>query len=141
MYTAETEHEYKQYATVLDNDFRLMETATQGIPAAMFRKVANFPSLNSEHLAAFLGVSVKTMQRHDKDGRRLSPTHSEHLLKIIHLFNLGGEVFGNTDEFSKWLHEPAYGLGRKTPIELLYTIVGIGLVEGELTRIAYGDLA
>ena len=50
-------------------------------------------------------------------------------------------MFGSIEEFNKWIAEPAFGLGNKTPQDLLDTITGIELVGEELTRIEYGDLA
>jgi putative toxin-antitoxin system antitoxin component (TIGR02293 family) len=132
---------FPEYHKTIANDYVLVSVATEGIPAEVFKRVADLPGLDPEHLAALLDVSVKTVQRHMKEEKKLSPTQSEHLLKIIHLFRQGEEVFGSLPAFERWLSKPAYGLAGKTPLELLQTIVGIELIEEELTRIAYGDLA
>lgn len=132
---------FPEYRNTIANDYMLVSAATEGIPATVFKRVADLPGLDPEHLATLLDVSVKTVQRHVKEDKKLSPTQSEHLLKIIDLFQQGEEIFGSLSAFERWLSKPAYGLGGKTPLELLQTIVGIELIEEELTRIAYGDLA
>jgi len=50
-------------------------------------------------------------------------------------------LFGSAEAFHDWLHVSAYGLGNQVPVEMMDTITGIGLIEEELIRIAYGDLA
>ena len=63
------------------------------------------------------------------------------MLKLFSLFKKGEIVFGNSDEFQKWIEKPAYGLGYKIPKELMQTPAGIDLIMDELIRIEYGDLA
>jgi putative toxin-antitoxin system antitoxin component (TIGR02293 family) len=92
-------------------------------------------------LADLLHVSLKTFQRYRKDNKRLNPAISEHLLKLLALFQQGNEVFGSIDSFNRWLKKPAFGLGNQIPLELLETSGGIDLVMDQLLRIAYGDLA
>ncbi len=132
---------FPEYQTTIANDYALVSVATAGIPAEVFKRVANLPGLDPAYLAILLNVSVKTVQRHMKEDKKLSPTQGEHLLRIIDLFRQGEEIFGSLPAFERWITKPAYGLGGKVPLGLLQTIVGIELIEDELTRIAYGDLA
>ena len=74
-------------------------------------------------------------------GKQLSPASGELMLKILSLFKKGEKIFGNAEEFQKWIERPAYGLGFKVPKELMQTTAGIDLVMDELIRIEYGDLA
>jgi putative toxin-antitoxin system antitoxin component (TIGR02293 family) len=57
------------------------------------------------------------------------------------MFKKGEEIFGNQEEFQKWIEQPAYGLGFRVPKSMIQTSSGIDLVADELTRIEFGDLA
>lgn len=66
---------------------------------------------------------------------------SEKLLKSFALFNKGIAIFGSSAAFRDWLNTSAYGLGNQILFDLMDTIAGISLMEEELLRIGYGDLA
>ena len=72
---------------------------------------------------------------------KLDAALSEKLLKSFALFDKGTSLFGSAEGFHEWLNLPAYGLGNQIPFELMDTITGISLIEEELIRIEYGDLA
>ena len=65
------------------------------------------------------------------------PLYSEHLLKIIALFNKGEEIFGTIDEFSYWLNKPFWGSKQK-PIDWIVTSGGVDLVMDEIDKLAHG---
>jgi putative toxin-antitoxin system antitoxin component (TIGR02293 family) len=86
-------------------------------------------------------TTVKTIQNHVTRDLTLDAALSEKLLKSFALFDKGAEIFGSADAFHKWLNKPAYGLGNQEPFTLMDTITGIQLIEEELIRIEFGDLA
>jgi putative toxin-antitoxin system antitoxin component (TIGR02293 family) len=57
------------------------------------------------------------------------------------LFEHGTDVFGSVESFRRWLDKPAYGLDNQVPFALLHTSGGMDLIQDELIRIEYGDLA
>ena len=63
--------------------------------------------------------------------------YSEHLLKLISLFELGKEYLGNIDEFNDWLQKPMWGLDEK-PIDFLNISGGVDLIIDRLERMAQG---
>ena len=63
--------------------------------------------------------------------------YSEHLLKLIQLFEKGEELFGSVDEFNYWLKKSF--LNKKiTHNELINTIGGVDLISEELEKLAQG---
>ena len=57
------------------------------------------------------------------------------------LLKKGIEIFGTAKSFHMWLNIPSFGLGNQIPFNMMDTITGINLVEEELIRIEFGDLA
>ena len=67
----------------------------------------------------------------------MEPNYSEHLLKLINLFEKGEEVFGNITEFKYWLGKPFWN-SSEIPFNWLNTPGGVDLVSDELDRLAEG---
>ena len=95
----------------------------------------------ADELAALLHTTTKTLRTYRLSKKRLNPTASEQVLKLLALARRGEDVFGSLPAFRRWLSKPAYGLGGQPPLALLQTSGGIDLVADEVGRIAYGDLA
>lgn len=119
----------------------LVLLALQGIPATAFFDIADQTGYRREQLAEVFDTSVKTFQRYEKEDRKLNPQDSEKALKIMALFEKGEDIFGNREQFRRWMDKPAFGLGQQMPFDLLHTSGGIDLIMDELIRIEYGDLA
>ena len=129
-----------KYGSSIDNPMVTVMMAHKGIPVSAFNDVSKLFG-RKERLAELLNVSVKTMQRYQKEDKKLNPLNSEMVLKFIALFKHGLAVFGLKKAFLNWLDKPAIGLGDMRPFELMKTSNGIDLVKDELVRIEYGDLA
>jgi uncharacterized protein (DUF2384 family) len=123
------------------DDISLLKRAKEGLNA---KAALDFLALSCFTPDEFQGVfktTVKTIQNHVAKELTLDAPLSEKLLKCFALFDQGAEIFGTPEVFSQWLHGSAYGLGYQVPLEMMDTITGIRLVEEQLIRIAYGDLA
>ncbi|WP_262383991.1 MbcA/ParS/Xre antitoxin family protein [Hymenobacter lutimineralis] len=121
--------------------FALVMEARKGVPAATAFEVGEAFQLQANELEAIYELSTKTLRTYSQEKKPLSPASSEKTLKIISLYNLGVEVFGEAAAFLRWLDKPAHGLDGEVPLKLLETSGGIDLVSEELARIAYGDLS
>ncbi|SHJ54555.1 putative toxin-antitoxin system antitoxin component, TIGR02293 family [Hymenobacter daecheongensis DSM 21074] len=121
--------------------YALVMEARKGVPAATAFEVAEAYQLQANELEAIYELSTKTLRTYTQENRPLSAARSEKTLKIISLYNLGVEVFGEAAAFLRWLDKPAHGLDQEVPLRLLETSGGIDLVAEELGRIAYGDLS
>lgn len=93
-----------------------------------------------EDVARLLNISDKTLRTYIRESKTLDIGISEHLLQLFELFDKGAEVFGDMEQFRKWLLVHNIGLG-EAPMALLDSIIGIECVMDELIRIAYGALA
>ncbi len=65
------------------------------------------------------------------------PVPSEHLVKLIALFEKGEETFGNVNEFNYWLRKPFWN-GSERSVDWLVTSGGVDFVSEELDRLAHG---
>ena len=126
---------------IATNQTALVFAALKGVPAALFFELADLTGYRREQLANVFDTSLKTFQRYDREQRRLKPQDSERLLKLKALFEHGTEVFDSAESFRRWLDKPAYGLGGQMPFDRLHTSGGMDLIQDELVRIEYGDLA
>ena len=88
-----------------------------------------------------MNKSLNTLQNYREKKTTLDVATSEKLLKLFALYSKGAVVFGLLDSFTEWLSRPAYGIGNQVPQTLLDTMTGIELINDELGRIEFGDLA
>ncbi len=67
--------------------------------------------------------------------------HSEKIIEMAEVTQLGLEVFGSMEKLKLWLETPNFALGSLKPLELLKDSYGKEMVTEELTRINYGILS
>ena len=123
------------------NPYIVIDKAEQGVPLQAFESLVEESGYNKASIAEFIGMDVRTVANYKKANRSFKKTDAEHLLKLKELFAFGREVFGDKDEFQRWLSKPSHGLGGRIPEQLLNYISGIELVSRELSRIEYGDFS
>lgn len=126
---------------IATNKSELLEAVEDRVPAEWVFNLADKTGVKKDMLAQWLEISLKTLKRYQQENKKLNAKESELVLKLYGLFGRGETVFGSFGEFRLWLKEPAYGLNGQIPEELLYTSEGVNMVNEELDRIAYGDLA
>jgi putative toxin-antitoxin system antitoxin component (TIGR02293 family) len=121
----------------IDNDARMFTNARAGVSPAIFYEFAEFIKMPDKSLAGMLHLSTRTVSNYLEKHKLLDPVQSEHLLKLIALYDKGEEIFGNIDEFNYWLNKPFWDSPEK-PFDWLITPGGISLVMLEMDRMAYG---
>ena len=109
-----------------------------GILVDPFFELLSKTSFNANRIASFFHTSLKTFQRHFKEGRHLDPIASEHLIRITDLYKTGEEIFGNVAQFEKWLETPSPVFNQNAPIIYMVNPGGVQLLRAELTRIMLG---
>lgn len=124
-----------------ESAFKMVNRAQSGLPVSAFSDLIEISGLTNEELAGLLGLSYKTIQRYQKDGKKLNVQNSEQLLKMIALYQKAEEVFGDLESFNRWLRKPSVGMGNQQPLSFLQTSGGIDLIREELLRIEHGALA
>jgi putative toxin-antitoxin system antitoxin component (TIGR02293 family) len=130
-----------KYHVQSENNFALVNRAQSGISVSAFFDLLEISELTGSELSSLLNVSYKTMQRYQKEDKKLSALNSEQILKMIVLYQKAEEVFGDLSSFNRWLRKPALGLGGQEPLQFMQTPGGIDLIREELLRIEFGALA
>jgi len=123
------------------DDINLLAQSKKGLNAAAALDFLSLSGFTQDEFQETFKTTVKTIQNHVTRQLTLDAALSEKLLKSFALFDKGSEIFGSAGNFQQWLNTPAYGLGNQLPFSLMDTITGIRLVEEELIRIEFGDLA
>ncbi len=129
------------YQSLYANPISLLTSSKKGLDAKAALDFINLSGFTQEQFQDTFKTTIKTIQNYTRLDLKLDASLSEKLLKSFALFEKGIELFGSAEAFHDWLHVSAYGLGNQVPVEMMDTITGIGLIEEELIRIAYGDLA
>jgi putative toxin-antitoxin system antitoxin component (TIGR02293 family) len=121
----------------IDNDAQLFSSARNGLSPAIFYEFAHLINMPDKVLANIIHLSPRTIANYLESRKLLSPVQSEHLLKLIALFDKGEELFGSIAEFNYWLNKPFFEPAEK-PADWLITPGGVDLVALELDRLAFG---
>ena len=129
------------YQSMYANDIALLTHSKNGLSAKAALDFIAVSGFSYQEFQEIFKTTVKTIQNYSLQNMKLDAALSEKLLKSFELFNKGIELFGSPRAFHDWLNTSAYGLGNQIPYNLLDTITGISLIEEELIRIEYGDLA
>lgn len=120
----------------------LIKAIKEGLPFKIFSQIQSFVRFPDSDWAAFLDISLKSLQRYRDDKNfRFKSIHSEKILEIAEITQFGIEVFGSFEKFEKWLHFPSYALGGYKPVELIADSYGKELVMAELNAIEHGIFA
>ncbi|WCT13914.1 antitoxin Xre/MbcA/ParS toxin-binding domain-containing protein [Mucilaginibacter jinjuensis] len=123
------------------NQVALLTSSKKGLEAKAALDFLNLSGFSHQQFQDTFKTTVKTIQNYTNQAQKLDASLSEKILKAFALFEKGIALFGSADVFYKWLHQPAYGLGNQVPFDILDTFTGVSLIEEELIRLEYGDLA
>ena len=117
--------------------YGLFLSARKGVRTKVFYDFAETIKMPEKNLASIINLSARTISNYKERRKSLEPIYSEHLLKLIALFEKGEEIFGSIDEFNYWLRKPFWGSEEK-PIDWLVTSCGVDLVAEEIDQLAQG---
>jgi len=131
----------KNPSKLLNDPLLLIKLAQKGISANKINDINNRYNFDKEFIAEMFNLSTKSISRYISENRKLNPSDSELVLKLLILHDKGVEIFGNKEDFTRWLEKPAYGLDNIAPIDIISTSDGIDLTLEELSRIEFGDLS
>lgn len=120
------------------SNYNIAASARKGISTSLFYDLADVIKMSEKTLAQIIHISPRTISNYKADKKSLDPVQSEHLLKLVSLYEKGEELFGNIDEFNYWLQKPFVHIQDK-PADWLVTPGGVTLVMDELVKLAHGD--
>jgi putative toxin-antitoxin system antitoxin component (TIGR02293 family) len=118
----------------------MIKVIREGVPYSLFTIIQDYTPFTDKDWSNFLDISTKSFLRYKQSTKKFKPIHSEKIIEMAEVTNLGLEVFGNLEKFKRWLDTPNFSLGNMKPIDLLMDSYGKELVISELTRINYGIL-
>lgn len=110
----------------------------EGLPPKAADRIAEYYGLSRKQVSELIGVSVRTLERHQKDNKLFNPVQSDRLLRYAHIAARAEEIFEDAQIAKNWLRRPNQALGGEMPLNLLDTETGVNQVEDVLTRIEYG---
>jgi putative toxin-antitoxin system antitoxin component (TIGR02293 family) len=118
----------------------LHDRLTKGLPKEMYHHVFQllatqaFPKDVVRRLERFV-VAPATLKRRKE---RLSPEESERLARVARLLAMTTRVFDDPQDTARFLTRPHPLFGRKSPIDLVQSDLGLRQVEEVLAKILYG---
>ena len=129
------------FTEFLSNKLLLVMVIRKGIPYSIFTLIQNITPFTLNDWASYLDISSKSLVRYQQKDKQFKPSHTEKIIELAEVTNLGLEVFGENEKFRNWLETPNYALGNLKPFDLLRDSYGKEMIIGELTRIEHGILA
>ncbi|MCF0063765.1 MbcA/ParS/Xre antitoxin family protein [Dyadobacter chenwenxiniae] len=121
--------------------FAVIERVRAGILRGKADEVAGKIGLTDKEMAPILNMSERTLHRLRPDAL-LDTNSSERLLLLEQLLAHGLDVFdGRLDVLGRWLRTPLSELHQQTPLTILDTTTGFGMVHNVLGRIEHGIYA
>lgn len=121
----------------LNSSQAIVFSARKGLKPKIFYDFAEAIKMPEKMLAGILNLSARTISNYKGQQKVLEPVYSEHLLKLISLFEKGEEIFRNIDEFNYWLRKPFWN-SQETPLDWVNTPGGVDLIMEELDKLAQG---
>jgi len=96
--------------------------------------------LNDTILSDWLSITPRTFRNYKKNTDLvLKGNIKEHIVLIISLYKHGIEVFGDTNNFEKWLSAKNHLLDNQAPSTFLDTVSGIKFIDNRLSALEYGE--
>lgn len=116
----------------------LYQVSTDVFSPVAYDKLQHVLQFTQAEWAAILHISDRTLQRYLKDGKPFTGFQAELLHQLKRLTETGLQIFDSTASFTDWLRKTKQVLGQELSFQSLKTITGIGLLQQELGRMAYG---
>ncbi len=116
----------------------IIDRLREGLKYSAFNAIMRKSNFTFYEWSIFLNISERTLQRYKRDNKSFDLTQSERIIQIEMIRQLGNEVFGSNQKFSRWLELENIALMNRSPKEFLDNSFGIALVRDELIRIEHG---
>lgn len=117
--------------------YQKMQIVRDGVTKIYLTKLKEETSLDYDALAQALSVTRSTLIN-KKGSQKFNDHVSERIIAVAELYSFGYEVFGNKENFNKWMFAPNQALGGEAPFELIDNQFGREEIRNLIGRIAYG---
>ncbi|MDX1536260.1 antitoxin Xre/MbcA/ParS toxin-binding domain-containing protein [Arsukibacterium sp.] len=120
---------------------KLYQALHDGFSYAVFDKLAAVSTLDKKQLAQVCQLAPATLARRAKSGK-FTQEESDRLFRFATVLVAASALFNDDMTATKrWLTEPVYGLGDKTPLEMLVTSAETQAVLDLIGRLEHGVFA
>ncbi len=127
------------YKNFLKNRMLIVKSIRSGIPYSLFKHIKDITPFTESDWATFFDISTRSLQRYKKESEYIfKPIHSEKIIELAEVTNLGKDIFDSNEKFYTWLNSSSLALDNLKPIELLKDSYGKEMVINELNRIDQG---
>lgn len=108
----------------------------------LFAKVIAVSGLTIKTLAEnIFEITPKTFIKYKNNQTKIPSRIAELAIEFNTLFELGNQIFGNSNTFNGWLEKENIFFNNNKPSVFLNTSTGIHLIHEELKRIEFGATA
>jgi putative toxin-antitoxin system antitoxin component (TIGR02293 family) len=83
-------------------------------------------------------IPLRTLKHRKARKESLTLDESDKLVRLVSVYDLAVQVFGEKDKAVYWLGEPKRRFEGRTPIQMMRTGLGTGMVEEMLVQIGEG---
>ena len=116
-----------------DTDLDILASVERGFPYDRYTALVTALGQSARRVSVLLGISARTVGRRRQG--RFTPAESDRIVRLERLWTSTVAVFGEAGMARGWLAESKGELGGRSPLELLTTETGRGIVEQMLERI------
>lgn len=118
--------------------YTVIDKSREGVLRSEVDRIASLVGLTDREMARILNMSDRNLHRLKPDDR-LARDASERLLLLANLLRHGLDVFDDeATTLANWLRSPIRELNSQSPLYVLDTMTGFGLVDDVLGRIEHG---
>ncbi|MBC7920259.1 MAG: DUF2384 domain-containing protein [Ferruginibacter sp.] len=118
--------------------FGVVTSSRLGVLRAQVDEIAALVGLTDKEMAFALNMTPRNLHRLKND-QRFGVDASERLLLLKNLLLHALDTFeGQSNTVLHWLRTPVRELANQTPLQLLDTVTGFGLVDDVLGRLDHG---
>ncbi|WP_407425964.1 antitoxin Xre/MbcA/ParS toxin-binding domain-containing protein [Arcticibacter sp.] len=129
---------YVHYGLKPASDFTVIRTSREGVLRSVADEVSEMVKLTDNEMAYLLGMTPRNLHRIPAD-KRLGTDASERLLLLKNVLIHALDTFeGKENVVRNWLRTSLSELNDQTPLQLMDTITGFGMVDDVLGRLDYG---
>jgi putative toxin-antitoxin system antitoxin component (TIGR02293 family) len=130
--------DFVPYGSKHSSDFSLIRTSREGVLRSQADEVSDMVGLTDNEIAFVLGMTPRNLHRIQAD-KKLGTDASERLLLLKNVLVHALDTFeGKANIVRHWLRTPISELDDQSPLQLMDTITGFGLVDDVLGRLDYG---
>jgi putative toxin-antitoxin system antitoxin component (TIGR02293 family) len=129
---------YVPYGLRPASDFAVIKNSREGVLRSVVDQVADMVKLTDNEMAYLLGMTPRNLHRIPYE-KRLGTDPSERLLLLKNILIHALDTFDGRDSVVRhWLRTSLAELNDQSPLQMMDTITGFGMVDDVLGRLDHG---